>query len=346
MPTVVITHPAADFPTYFADDDLARLGAAARVLAVDVRERAAFLAALAEADVLLGSWGMPRLDAELLAAAPRLRAVCYAAGSVKGFATDAAYERGLTITTAMHANAVPVAEVTVALITLANKNWFRCQDLIRAHGRAGFDACRDNFNNPSCANQTLSEPPHPGNFGSTVGLVGFGAIARLVLERLRSMDLRVLVYDPYAPAEAVRAAGGEPVADLLDLARRSAVVSVHAPDVPATAGMFNAAFFAALPDGASFINTARGRLVDEAALIAALRGGRIQAFLDVTHPEPPEAGSELYRLPTCWLTPHRAGSSAGEIRRLGRLAIDDCLAVLAGREPRYPVRRDQLATMA
>lgn len=345
MPAVVITHSDADLPIYFADADLARLRTVASVRTVDIRDRTALLATLADADVLLGSWGMPRLDPELLAAAPRLRAVCYAAGSVKCFATDAAYDRGLTITTAMHANAVPVAEVTVALITLANKNWFRCQDLIRSHGRAGFDACRDIFNQLH-AGQMAGEPPHPGNFGTTIGLVGFGAIARLVLERLRAMDLRVLVFDPYAPAEAVRAAGAEPVADLLDLARRSAVVSVHAPDVAATASMFDAAFFAALPDGAAFINTARGRLVDEAALIAALRGGRIQAFLDVTHPEPPEASSELYRLPTCWLTPHRAGSSAGEIRRMGRLAIDDCLAVLAGREPRYPVRRDQLATMA
>lgn len=345
MPTVVVTHPEADFPTYFADDDLARLRAGATLVPVDAADRAALHAALARADVLLGSWGMPRLEPDLLAAAPRLRAVCYAAGSIKSFATDAAYDRGLVITTAMHANAVPVAEATVALITLANKNWFRCQDLIRAHGRAGFARCRDSRNRGRDG-RAPDEPPHAGNFAATVGLVGFGVIARLVLERLRSMDLRTLVYDPHAAAAAVRDAGAEPVADLLELARRSDAVSVHAPDVPATAGMFDAAFFAAMRDGASFINTARGRLVDEAALVAALRSGRIQAFLDVTHPEPPEAGSALYRLPNCWLTPHRAGSSAGEIRRMGRLAIDDCLAILAGRPPRYGVRREQLATMA
>lgn len=331
MPTVAITHAEADLPRFFATEDLARLRAVAELRVAGRPGDPGFAESIAAADLLLGSWGMPRLDAAFLTAAPRLRAVCYAAGSVKGFVTDDSYARAITVTTAMHANAVPVAEVTVALITLAGKRWMDCQDLVRAHGRAGFERAH-----------ALA---HTGNFAVTVGLVGFGAIARLVLERLRLMDVRILVHDPHAGEAAIRAAGAEP-ADLDALARASDVVSVHAPDIPATAGMFGAAFFAAMKDGAGFINTARGRLVDEAALIAALRSGRIHAYLDVTHPEPPAADSELYRLPNCWLTPHRAGSSAGEIRRMGRLAIDECLRLIAGEAPRHAVSQAQLATMA
>lgn len=97
---------------------------------------------------------------------------------------------------------------------------------------------------------------------------------------------------------------------------------------------------------AVFINTARGRLVNEAALIAELEKGRIDAYLDVTHPEPPVADSPLYRLPTCWLTQHRAGSHGDEVRRMGRLAIDEAVRFAANRPFRFPVSEAMLATMA
>jgi phosphoglycerate dehydrogenase-like enzyme len=332
MPTIAITHSADQVPRHFREEDLARLRAVAEVRVLGSNRFEAIAARLADADILLGSWGMPKLTPELLAAAPRLRAVCYAAGSVKGFATPEAYARGVIITTAMHANAIPVAQVTAALVTLANKNWFACQARIRAGGRERF--------------HDSAEPAHPGNYRETVvGVVGFGAIGRLVVEHLQHLELTVLVADPYAKAEAVRAAGAELV-PLLDLARRSHVLTLHAPDIPQCERMIDASVFRAMPDGATFINTARGRLVDEAALVAELKTGRISAHLDVTLPEPPVAGSELYSLPNCWLTPHRAGSSGAEIQRMGRYAVDECLAVLAGREPRYRVLESMLATMA
>ena len=322
MTVVAITHHESELPRFFLSEDLARLRAVAEIRVVG-KDRAAALPKLGDADLILGSWGMLKADAELLAAAPRLRAICYAAGSVKYFVTPESYARNVLITTAMHANAVPVAEVTLALITLANKNWFNAQ----AVARTG-DFSKD--------------IPHVGNFGTTVGLVGLGAIGRLVVERLRTMDLKVLVYDPYLKDVPP---GVEKV-ELLELARRSDVVSLHAPDIPATHGMCGAGFFSAMRDGATFINTARGRLVDENALISELQTGRITAHLDVTHPEPPVAGSPLYSLPNVWLTPHLAGSSSGEIRRMGRLAIEECLAFIAGQPPRYPVSEAMLATMA
>ena len=177
--------------------------------------------------------------------------MCYSAGSIKKFATDASYDRGVVITSAWLANAVPVAEVSVALITLANKNWFECQDRIRSEGHDSFWSSK--------------EAPHPGNFGATVGLIGMGAIGRMVAERLQSFDLHILAFDPYQSAERLEACGCEAVADLTELARRSDVVSLHAPNIPETEGMLDAAFFAAMRDNASFINTARGKLVVEDA---------------------------------------------------------------------------------
>jgi phosphoglycerate dehydrogenase-like enzyme len=331
-PTVGITHEEAAVPKFFTDEDLERLKEVAEVRILGASKEDGFIEKLADIDMLMGAWGMIPLEPAVLAAAPRLKAVCYAAGSIKGFATDAAYDRGITITTAMHANAVPVAEVSVALITLANKNWFTCQDRVRAAGGIPDDGWQLN-------------DLHPGNFRSTVGLIGFGAIGRLVCKRLQAMDLKVLVFDPYAEAAVIEAAGAESVS-LLDLASRSSVVSLHAPNIPQTRHMINAEVLGAMADGAVFINTARGALVDEDALVAELQTGRIAAMLDVTYPEPPEAGHPFYTLPNCWLTPHRAGSSAGELRRMGNYAIEDALRIIAGDEPRFPVRREQLATMA
>lgn len=331
-PIVAITHPADKVGKFYTDADLARLEAVAEVRILGGNEPELCYPQLADVDVLSGSWGMLPLTPELLTAAPKLRAVCYAAGSIKNFATDAAYDRGIVITSAWLANAVPVAEVSVALITLANKNWFACQDRIRAGGHEAF--------------YDLKESPHPGNFGATVGLIGMGAIGRMVAERLQGFDLKMLAYDPHQPAERLEALGCEAVSDLVELAQRCDTVSLHAPNIPETEGMLDAAFFQAMQDGASFINTARGKLVVEDALVAELETGRIKAMLDVTFPEPPEADHPFYRLPNCWLTPHRAGSSSNEVQRMGQYAVDNCVRILAGEEPLHAVSREMLATMA
>lgn len=332
MTTIIgITHSPADLHRYFADADLARLRTVAEVRVLGGNQPDRWGASADGVSVLLGSWGMPRLDEGLLTRLPALRAVCYAAGTVKGFVTDESYARGVLITTAMHANAIPVAETTVALITLANKGWFAAQDGIRRDGRDAY--------------AQLKKLSHPGNFAVAVGLIGYGAIGREVHARLRGMELRIVVHDPYADPAALRAAGAEPVS-LHELAATCEVVSLHAPNIPATTGMCDATFFAAMRDGAVFINTARGHLVVEDALVAELRRGRISAMLDVTQPEPPEAGHPFYTLPNCWLTPHRAGSIGNEVRRMGRYAIEECLRLIAGEPLRHPVSQEMLATMA
>ncbi|MFW5698642.1 MAG: hydroxyacid dehydrogenase [Planctomycetota bacterium] len=336
-PVIAFHHSRENAGRFFTDDDLDCLSQVARLRFLGSNEFDQIADQLADAQVLTGSWGMPKLDTELLAAAPQLAAVCYAAGSVKGFVTPEAFERGIRVTTAMHANAVPVAEITLALILLANKNWFACQDRIHRISEGA---------DPRRTWRSLREDDHQGNYGTSVGLVGLGAIGRLVLERLRTTDLTVFAYDPHLGDDAITQLGAEPVAELEQLAARSQVLSLHAPNIPATEGMIDARILAAMPDGATFINTARGKLVDEAALIAELETGRICAMLDVTHPEPPEPDSPLLSLPNCWLTPHRAGSSAGEVRRMGRYATEEILRFLAGEPPRHPVTADMLETMA
>ncbi|TVR08147.1 MAG: hydroxyacid dehydrogenase [Planctomycetota bacterium] len=332
MPPIVgITHSHRKAGKFFTDEALAALAEHAELRFLGNAKEPGFHQQLSDVDILIGSWGMPQLNADFLAAAPQLRAVCYAAGTVKGFVTDASYARGIVVTTAMHANAIPVAEVSVALILLANKRWFVCQDAMRRDGEMGRQSCYGDG--------------HPGNYRSTVGLIGYGAIGRATHALLQAYDLQVLIYDPYANADEIAAQGAEAV-ELVELARRSDVVSLHAPNIPATRHMMNREVFAAMRDGATFINTARGALVDEDALVAELRTGRIYAMLDVTDPEPPAPDHPFWTLPNCWLTPHRAGSSGREVQRMGAYAVEDCLRILRGEAPRYPVTQDMLATMA
>lgn len=269
---------------------------------------------LADTEILLTSWGAPRLDAALLDRMPRLRAVVHAAGSVQWLVSDELWERGITVTSAADANAVPVAEYTFAAIVLAFKRAFvHMRTPARVLGWGDLVGSR-----------------RYGSVGRTVGIVGFSRIGRRVVRMLRGLDdIRILVADPFVPAESVAAAGAELV-PLDDLLGRVDVLSLHAPALPETRHMIGAAELAALPDGATVINTARGWILDHEALYAECSSGRLDAVLDVTEPDPLPADAPLRGLANVALTPHIAGSMGTEARRLADSALDDVETLLNG----------------
>lgn len=270
--------------------------------------------ALAEADVLFTCWGATPLTPEVLERAPRLRAVVHAAGSVKHHITDACWERGIAVASAAAANALPVAEYTLAAILFAGKHVLRSAQRYEEL-RAGYDWRR--------------ELDSAGNYRRTVGIVGASRIGRGVIELLRPFDLQVLLHDPYVTAAEAAALGVVPTG-LDELCGRSDIVTIHAPQLPATHHMLDARRLALLPDGATLINTARGSLIDEQALLAELVSGRLHAVLDVTDPEVPPADSPLYTLPNVLLTPHIAGSLGNELHRLTDRALDELERFAAG----------------
>jgi len=282
---------------------------------------------LGETSVIFGGWGVKRLDVAVLDRMPRLGLVAYAAGSVKGFATDELFDRGITLTTAAAANGVPVAEWTHALITLANKNFLTGVEIYRRGQRRG------------------GEFDRYGNVDRTVGIIGASLIGRDVLNRLRGQPLRILLSDPTIDP-AVAAGLGAELVDLDTLMASADVVSLHAPLLPSTIGMIGANQIRSMQDGATFINTARGVLVDHDALRAELATGRISAMLDVTHPEPLTPDDPMRSMPNVLLTPHLAGSQGLEVRRMAEYAVDEVERWSTGRPPRYEVTRAALARMA
>ncbi|GIG03627.1 hydroxyacid dehydrogenase [Catellatospora coxensis] len=288
-------------------------------------------ARLAETEVLLTSWGAPRLTAERLAAAPRLRAVLHCAGSVRNLVSDEIWRRGILVTSAAEANATPVAEYTLAAIVFAGK---------KAHVLAAESRLRPADWDAVHHREDLS------NYGRTIGIVGFSRIGRRVLERLRTLDTaHVLVTDPYADPAAVAAAGGRLV-ELDELLATSDIVSLHLPELPQTRHAIGARELALLPDGATVINTARGAVLDTAALERECATGRLNAILDVTDPEPLPAGSLLAQLPNVMITPHIAGSLGSETRRLSAQALDELEHLVHGRPPIDAVTSEAMEVIA
>jgi len=331
---VLLLMDPGTYALQFHDEQLARL----RALAADPEptivselDSPASRALLARTEVLMTSWGAPTITADHLAAAPRLRAVLHCAGSVRGIASDALWERDVLVTSAADENARPVAEFTLAAIILACKNVpYLAATASERRGGWSFGGIHGELSNR----------------GRTIGIVGFSRIGRRVVELLDLLETAaVLVTDPTVDAATVAAAGAELV-DLPELLRRSDVVSLHAPALPETAGLVGAAELALMQDGAILVNTARGSLVDTAALEKECVSGRITALLDVTDPEPLPAGSVLHDLPNVMLTPHVAGSLGSETRRMSDHALDELERLVRGEPPLAPVTRAHLEVIA
>ncbi len=280
---------------------------------------------------IFSTWGMAALnESEIAELFPQLKAVFYAAGTVQGFARPF-MKRGVKIFSAWGANAVPVAEVTTAEIILANKGFY--QTLHR--GGEG------SWPEHDCGK------PYPGNYGANVGIIGAGMIGSLVIEMLKSYKLNVFVFDPFLSDERAADLGVSKTDTLPELFEKCRVISNHLANNDQTAGMINAACFEKMAKNGVFINTGRGRQVVEADMIAALKAGPCRAaVLDVTFPEPPEKGSELYTLKNVFLTPHMAGSIGDEVRRMGEYMLAEFVAFTEGGKTKYEVSEKMLETMA
>jgi phosphoglycerate dehydrogenase-like enzyme len=278
---------------------------------------------LPDVDLLVTGWGCPPITDEALRRLPSLKAIVHTAGSVKGFVTDACWERGIVVSSAARANAVPVAEYTVAMILLSGK---RVLERAREYREVKRMAV---YGLPSTA----------GNFGATVGILSASMIGRRVVELLRPYDFHVLVHDPF-----VTEVDGAESVSLPELFERSDVVSVHTPLLPETRGLVSRELLGLLRDDAVLINTARGAVVDQEAL--ADEAGRIRAVLDVTDPEVLPPDHPLWRNDNVLITPHLAGSQGNEWARLGRHAADEVRRWVAGEPFQTPVpaeRREHIA---
>ena len=179
--------------------------------------------------------------------------------------------------------------------------------------------------------------------GSVLGLVGFGRIPQLVAPKAQSFGIKVIAYDPFVPKEVFAGAGVEGV-DFQTLLKTSDYVSIHSPLLPETRNLFNAEAFKQMKRNAYLVNTARGPIIDEAALAAALDAGQIAgAALDVMAQEPPGPVSPLFGRDNVIITPHTSFYSEESLVELQTKAAEEVVAVLSGKAPRNPVNPEALA---
>lgn len=174
-------------------------------------------------------------------------------------------------------------------------------------------------------------------YGKTVLVVGFGRIGTRSAKRCQAMEMNVLVYDPYVQASDIKAAGYESVAELDAALPRADFVTIHCPKTPETVGMFNAARLQRMKPTAYLVNTARGGIVDEPALHAALTTAKLAgAGLDVFEQEPPPQDNPLLKLPSVIIAPHMAGVTRESLDRMGLQTARNILSALDGK----PIREN------
>ena len=282
-----------------------------------------------DAEIVITSWNTARLDSDVIAAAPKLRLLVHAAGSIKPVVSDALWDAGVRAVSAAPAIAVGVAEFTLGLMLTASKRAFwgangvregRWRDAIDVYGEA-FEIYRQK-----------------------IGIIGASNVGKTIIRLLKNFECDVLLFDPYCTEETANELGVTKVATLDELFSSCKIVSLHAPSTEGTKGMIRGRHLSLLPNGAVFINTARNEILNEPECIEEMRKGRFIACLDVTDPVEPCPEDHPYRtLPNVMLTPHIAGAVAENRLRLGALAADEIQAYCEGRPLKYEVKREQLS---
>lgn len=285
---------------------------------------------LEDVEVIFSSWGMAKMDEKFLDSAPNLKAVFYAAGSVKYFVTDAFWQRDIVLSSAYSANAVPVAEFTLAQILFCLKRQFYYNNKLKKERGFKPSAC------------TI-----PGAYGSDVGIISLGEISRKVIDLLRPFDINIHVQSGYLTEEMAKQMGVIKAETIDDIFTNCDVVSLHSPHNAKTTGMIRGSHFKQMKYGASFINTARGAVVNEAEMIEVLKDRPdVIAMLDVFDPEPPLESSELYDLPNTFLTPHIAGSMGRECQRMAEYMLNEFDRYTDGKPLKFPITTENIAYLA
>jgi D-3-phosphoglycerate dehydrogenase len=261
--------------------------------------------------------GLDAIDAQALQAADRLKVIARYGVGVDNVDLAAAREKGIVVTNTPGANSVSVAELALGLMLALAR---QIPEAVEAVHQGKW---------PRYSGISLE--------GKIIGILGLGAIGKQLARRLAGFDCKILAYDPFADTAFATSNSIELVP--LDKAIQEAdFISLHLPLLPETRGMVNEAFLSRMKNGSFLINTSRGEVVEEAALLKALQSGHLKgAGLDAFTVEPPAAGNPLLALPQVIATPHLGAQTDGATSNMGWFAMRDCLAVLNGEEPAYKV---------
>jgi phosphoglycerate dehydrogenase-like enzyme len=328
----LITVPQPLRGLILTDDALARLQAVADVAMNDDDHNWSgeeLAARLAGVEVIVGSWGMPKLTEEVLNEADSLKLIAYAAGSVKGFVTPAVHQRGIVVSHAAGRIADSVAEYSLLCAMLGLRRFHELDRRLKAGESWPKSRDMDTFEIA----------------GKKVGLLGMGYVGQRSARLFNAVGAEVWVYDPYLSAEEAERLGVT-LAGLDDLLRACKVISVHLPVTEETHHLLGAHELGLIQDGAVFVNSARSWVVDQEAMLRELASGRFWAALDVFDQEPLPDDHPLRGLDNVLLTPHIAGLTRDSYQSLMATMIDEALRFFRGELLIYQIDPDKLEIMA
>ncbi len=333
QPKVAILIGQTHYQRMFSEEAWNDLSAFAEVVHHQGQEPAGkedLLRILPEADACITSWEVARLDADVLEAAPRLRAMAHMGSSVKRFISEGFWERDIHVTSSGIALARTVAETTLGLMLVGQKMIWPLANHVRDGG----------WREEKFWERWYSREL----FRKKVGIIGASNVGRYVINLLEPFDCQILLYDPYVNDSDAKRMGVIKM-ELDDLLAEADIVSLHTPATEETYQLLNADRLKLMKDDALLINTARGTVIEEKALISELEKGRFFAFLDVTDPEPPQPDSPLRSLPNVAVTPHIAGCIEN-CSHMGELAVEELRRYFAGEPAIYQVTKEQLERIA
>ncbi len=271
---------------------------------------------IGDAQVCLTGWGNAEITERVLAAAPDLRVIAHTGGTVASLVGDAVYDRGIKVLSGNEIYARSVGEGVI------------CYMLAALRDIPKYAACVQNegWSAPDWQNEGLLD--------QKVGLIGFGAVARYTAEMLRAFGVELFICSGHM-TEAEAAAYGAKKASMEEIFASCKVVSLHMAATPATYHQVDARLLSTLQEGALLVNTARGSVIDEAALAKELRKKRFKAILDVYEQEPLPAESPLRGLDNCILIPHMGGPTLDRRKFVTKALLDECRRVLEKGEASY-----------
>ena len=279
-------------------------------------------------EVIITSWGSPKISKEILDLCPDLKLVLHAAGSIKTIMTDEYIAKKIPISNSACAIGEGVAETALGFAISACKGFYPLSKRTK-QGLWG-------------ENLSLFVKDF---YDIKVGVISGGFVGRHMIKLLKTFHVDILLYDPILTKEQVEELGATKV-ELNELMSESDVVTVHAPSIPATDNMINKDNLKLLKDGAILINTSRGSVINEADLIAELIKGRIFACIDVTNPEPPLTNNELRYLDNVILTPHIAGTVSNGLKRIALHVCEELERFNRGESLKAGVNLDNLDKLA
>ncbi len=295
----------------------------------DFSDREYVLDFVKDTDFLIVSWGSPRIDEEILEVCPSLSGVVYAGGTLRPVISEKFIEKNIPISNSKIVDSRNVAYTTLGLTIAACKGaFFLPDDLKNGLWKENYHKVKD-----FC--------------GIKIGVVGAGVAGGYFLELLKPFDVECLVYDPTLTAEQIRERFGARKCELSELMAESDVISLHAPVLPSTTGMINRDNLKLIKDGAIFINTARGALINEDDFIEECRKERFTAILDVTNAgEPPSEDYILRKLSNVVLLPHIAGVTNNGVKYIGKHVCEEAECFFAGEPMKCAVDLSKLSELA